>query len=211
MDYGKCQSSTSFWVIDPIDGTKGFLRNGHYAICLAFVVDSAPLFGILACPNTQSGIILYAQRGLGCYQIDSTGVSREIRTKNENISDCVLVESFESSPLKLQFVKILMEHLSINTVPLLIDSQVKYALVANGTANIYIRYPSGKRHEKIWDHAAGYLIVQEAGGITTDFDGKHLDFVGEDLNMNTLILSASNSHLHTAVLNGIRHVVGEFQ
>ncbi len=58
-----------------------------------------------------------------------------------------------------------------------IDSQAKYVVVADGRAEIYIRHSGNVDYrEKVWDHAAGYLIVQEAGGRVTDLDGLPLDF-----------------------------------
>ena len=59
--------------------------------------------------------------------------------------------------------------LGINAPPVRIDSQAKYALVARGEADIYLRLPTRADYrEKIWDHAAGALIVAEAGGVVTD-------------------------------------------
>ncbi len=67
--------------------------------------------------------------------------------------------------------------LGIRSEPYRIDSQCKYAAVARNDASIYLRLPTRKDYqEKIWDHAAGKLVVECAGGKVTDVDGKPLDF-----------------------------------
>jgi 3'(2'), 5'-bisphosphate nucleotidase len=87
-----------------------------------------------------------------------------------------------------------------------LDSQAKYGVVARGDAAIYLRIPSPKQpdyREKIWDHAAGALIVEEAGGRVTDALGADLDFSrGRRLENNRGIV-ASNGYLHAAVLDAV--------
>jgi 3'(2'), 5'-bisphosphate nucleotidase len=87
-----------------------------------------------------------------------------------------------------------------------LDSQAKYGVVARGDAAIYLRLPSPKQpdyREKIWDHAAGALIVQEAGGRVTDALGSDLDFsYGHKLEKNRGII-VSNGQLHPAILGAI--------
>ena len=75
-----------------------------------------------------------------------------------------------------------------------VDSQVKYGVVATGNAEIYLRIPNPKTpdyREKIWDHAAGSLVVEEAGGVVTDILGKRLDFsTGKTLKNNRGIIAS---------------------
>jgi 3'(2'), 5'-bisphosphate nucleotidase len=87
------------------------------------------------------------------------------------------------------------------------DSQCKYSVVARGEANIYLRLPVSETYEeKIWDHAAGSLIVEESGGVVTDIDGKPLDFsLGRTLRANKGIVATSQS-LHPQVIDAIRKV-----
>ena len=83
------------------------------------------------------------------------------------------------------------------------DSQAKYAAVARGDAVLYLRLPSGnpdRYAEKIWDHAAGALVVEEAGGIVTDMHGKPLDFgKAERLHDNQGVV-VSNGAIHDDVI-----------
>ncbi|HET59159.1 MAG TPA: 3'(2'),5'-bisphosphate nucleotidase, partial [Chloroflexi bacterium] len=78
IDLGKSSPEGDFWTLDPIDGTKGFLRQDQFAIALAYISSGVVQIGILACPNlTQAsqpekdgeGSLLYATRGQGCWTV----------------------------------------------------------------------------------------------------------------------------------------------
>jgi 3'(2'), 5'-bisphosphate nucleotidase len=87
-----------------------------------------------------------------------------------------------------------------------IDSQAKYGLVARGEAALYIRLPSPQsihRQENIWDHAAGAIVVEEAGGRVTDMYGQPLDFACGFQLINNQGIVASNAAIHEAVLAAI--------
>ena len=90
-----------------------------------------------------------------------------------------------------------------------LDSQAKYAVLAEGGAEIYLRMPtSADYRENIWDHAAGALIVEEAGGRVSDVHGAPLDFTrGRKLLGNQGVV-ASNGRVHDAFLAAIRTVGG---
>jgi 3'(2'), 5'-bisphosphate nucleotidase len=86
------------------------------------------------------------------------------------------------------------------------DGQTKYGMLARKSADIYLRLPSPKTpdyYEKIWDHAAGSLIVEEAGGVVTDIHGRALNFgLGRKLSVNQGVV-ASNGKMHQAVIEAI--------
>jgi len=93
--------------------------------------------------------------------------------------------------------------LGVVKTPLKIDSQCKYAVVARGDSDVYLRFTTLDYKECIWDHAAGAIIVEEAGGKVTDFDGKELDFSkGRKLVDNAGIVCA-NKALHEATMKTI--------
>ena len=99
--------------------------------------------------------------------------------------------------------------LGITAEPYRIDSQCKYATVARNDASIYLRMPTRADYrEKIWDHAAGKLIVEAAGGRVTDMHGRPLDFThGRTLEQNRGIVATCGA-IHDAVLEAIRQVRG---
>jgi 3'(2'), 5'-bisphosphate nucleotidase len=97
--------------------------------------------------------------------------------------------------------------LGITSDPVRLDSQAKYAVVARGDASIYLRVPRGDYRENVWDHAAGYLIVTEAGGRVSDVEGKPLDLTtGQRMTGNRGIV-ATAAPIHDAVVGAVRSVL----
>lgn len=173
------------WVIDPIDGTKGFLKpkeNGQYAICIALVNMEEPsiLLGLLSCPRLN--YCQYATKGGGSYEFiygddDMLGNPYPIKTDSETLEkNIIMVSSIESRGHSLSsFVSGIHKKNSLRNPILEMDSQCKYSLIARGDAHIYARKASSPDYEeKLWDHAAGWLIVEEAGGHCCDTEGATL-------------------------------------
>jgi 3'(2'), 5'-bisphosphate nucleotidase len=97
--------------------------------------------------------------------------------------------------------------LGITAEPVRLDSQTKYAVVARGDASIYLRLPRGGYVENIWDHAAGFLIVTEAGGRVSDVQGRPLDFTtGTRMTANSGIVATAAS-IHDEVVDAVRSVL----
>ena len=95
----------------------------------------------------------------------------------------------------------MVQRLGIAVDPVRLDSQAKYAVVAQGQAEIYLRLPTRKDYqEKIWDHAAGSIVVEEAGGRVTDVLGKPLDFSQGRTLANNRGVVASNAAVHDRFL-----------
>ncbi len=210
--------SERFWTLDPIDGTKGFLRGEQYAIALALIENGHVMLGVLGCPNLPraggKGVLMTAVRGQGAraYPLDGPGMveAEAVRVSDVRRTDearfCESVESGHSN--QSQSARI-AEELGIAAEPVRMDSQAKYAAVARGDAQIYLRMPTRADYqEKIWDHAAGAIIVEEAGGTVTDVHGKPLDFsLGRSLSRNSGVV-ATNTHIHNRVLSAIEQVLG---
>jgi 3'(2'), 5'-bisphosphate nucleotidase len=104
---------------------------------------------------------------------------------------------------------VIASRLGISNEPVRLDSQAKYAIVADGRADMYLRLPTRKDYvEKIWDHAGGVLVVEEAGGRVTDVTGKPLDFTqGRGLERNRGVI-VTNGKLHEQVLMAVSTVLG---
>ncbi len=203
-----------FLTLDPIDGTKGFLRGDQYAVALALVEEGQPVVGILGCPNLEAldgsrGVVLVAVRGQGtrALPLDDDGLDGEDCAVSSRSDPTVarLCESVEAAHTAHSESAALARSLGLRADPVRIDSQAKYAVIAQGVADLYLRLPTDPgRREKIWDHAAGMLVVTEAGGTVTDLDGLPLDFgCGRKLERNRGI-AASNGFVHEAVIAAIR-------
>ncbi len=211
IDRGSGEIRNSFWTLDPIDGTKGFLRNDQYAIALAWIVDGEVQLGVLGCPNlphqldtpnAERGCLFVAVRGKGTTTYTIEGNLLGETCVSENASR--LAESFESTHGDSNTHSKIAKELGLNKPPLQIDSQAKYGIVARGEASLYIRLPNPAYpdyRECIWDHAAGLIVVEEAGGKVTDANGKPLNFLsGRRLTENRGIV-ATNGTLHEQVLS----------
>ena len=216
IDHGGASDySERFWTLDPIDGTKGFLRGEQYAVALALIVDGEVVLAALACPNLRSedgassGVVYTAIKGQGAYARSLAAGDAAI-IKPVTVSDlessagarfCESVESGHSSHSDSASVASL---LGITADAVRLDSQAKYAVVARGEADVYMRLPTRPGYvEKIWDHAAGMLVITEAGGKVTDIFGKPLDFGrGKGLSENKGVI-ATNGRLHQDVIDAL--------
>jgi 3'(2'), 5'-bisphosphate nucleotidase len=214
IDRGTAEAtSTRYWTLDPIDGTKGFVRREQYAIALALIEHGRVEIGVLGCPNLpldgRLGALFTAVRGevtrMGdLWDADATACSVSV-AKLERADQARLCESVESGHSDQHESARIAEDLGIRSEPFRIDSQCKYAAVARNDASIYLRLPTRADYrEKIWDHAAGSLVVECAGGRVTDADGAPLDFTrGATLAQNRGIVATCGS-IHDQVIAAVR-------
>jgi 3'(2'), 5'-bisphosphate nucleotidase len=213
IEHGRGTSSARQWILDPVDGTKGFLRGGQYAVALALLEGGRLRLGVLGCPNLPRadgrGALLGAERGGGAFEAspDAPGERRPIRVSDAaDPAELVFVESVESGHADHGSHARICELLGAGREPLRMDSQAKYAAVARGDASVYLRLPNPKTPEyrqKAWDHAAGALIVAEAGGRVTDAFGKELDFAAGPKLVNNRGVVATGGKCHDAVIAAV--------
>lgn len=198
-----------YWVLDPIDGTKGFLRDGQYAIALALIEHGKVVLGLLGCPRWDAGRLFGTDEGEAWTAPMEAPTQRQpIRVAGER--EARLVESVESGHSDHSASARVAEALDLKVEPMRMDSQAKYAAVACGEADIYLRLPTRADYrEKVWDHAAGLAVVEAAGGKVTDVDGKPLDFThGRTLAQNRGIVATSNANgLHDRVLSAVKEAL----
>jgi len=207
------------WVLDPIDGTKGFLRLDQYAVALGLIVDGEVQLGVLGCPNLP----LNGDGGgdKGCIFIGEAGgqaTQRGIEDADEHVisvdpvsvpADARFCESVEKGHTSQSDSAKVAERLGITAPPYRIDSQCKYAAVARGDAAVYLRLPTRPGYvEKVWDHAAGVAVIEAAGGKVTDCRGAPLDFsLGRLLEKNKGVI-VTNGRFHDEVVVAVRAQLG---
>jgi len=216
IERGTGQPGRRFWTLDPLDGTKGFLRGGQFAVALALLMDGLVEVGVLGCPNLRdsslpgsgrSGSLVVAVRGQGCW---ATSLAEPGRYQPLNVSkrsdpaQMRLLRSFEAGHTNQEAIDRLAQLFGAQIPSLRMDSQAKYALLAAGASDLMVRLLSPQNpdyREKIWDQAAGSLVLEEAGGRVTDLHGKPLDFTsGRTLTHNRGVL-ASNGLFHPLALD----------
>jgi len=205
-----------YWVLDPIDGTKGFLRGDQYAVALALVDGGRVVVGVLGCPNLPApadaasdtaGFLFSAIAGRGTTTRPLDG-QEFVAARVDQITDpadAVLCESVVAAHAAHSVQAGIASRLGITVPSFRIDSQCKYAVVARGEASIYLRLPRDTSYrEKVWDHAAGSLVLEEAGGRVSDLDGRPLDFSQGRLLGNHRGIVCTNGTIHEQVLAACR-------
>ena len=208
---GSADGSTDrYWTLDPIDGTKGFLRGDQYAIALALIDDGEVRLGVLGCPNLpnpdgSTGAVFLATEGRCDAWFGSSTDPLPMRVAAPaTITEARLCESVESAHSNQSDSARIAELLGITAEPYRIDSQCKYAAVARGDASIYLRLPTRADYrEKIWDHAAGKYVVEQAGGRVTDITGAPLDFRHGTRLENNRGVVATDGRFHDEVVAAI--------
>ncbi|KAF2657913.1 3(2),5-bisphosphate nucleotidase HAL2 [Lophiostoma macrostomum CBS 122681] len=221
------------WALDPIDGTKGFLRGGQYAVCLALMVDGVPTVGVIGCPNLPvddqapldssigadadgkegKGVLFGAVKGEGASSRalgkGTLQAEQSIKMKPlDDITQATFCESVEAGHSSHGDQAAIASKLGITKPSVRMDSQAKYASIARGAGDLYLRLPTSKTYqEKIWDHAAGVVLVQEAGGEVTDAWGKPLNFsVGRTLKENKGVVAAPKA-VFPRVIDAVKEVL----
>lgn len=214
IDAGNGSVADRYWTLDPIDGTKGFLRGDQYAVALALVEKGEVKLGILGCPalgfdGGEPGLVFVAVRGEGAVMMSLAGENPQpIQVVSDATGDRFrFVESVESGHGDQSRQSAVAQAVGIAQDSIRMDSQAKYAAVAAGQAALYLRLPSPKTpnyREKIWDHAAGVIVIEEAGGKVTDIHGQPLDFsLGAKL-VNNQGVVASNGAIHAQAIAALK-------
>ncbi len=215
-----------WWTLDPVDGTKGFLRDEQYAVALALIEDGEVVLAAMGCPNLPFcgepgdpnvggpiGVLFVAERGAGArmmplFEARADRAGEPVRAAAPaRAAEARYAESVEAAHSSQSDAARIGAALGITAEPVRLDSQTKYAMVARGDASIYLRVPRGDYRENVWDHAAGLLIVEEAGGRVSDIEGKPFDLTtGQRMTRNrgAVVTAAS---IHDEVVAAVRSVL----
>ncbi len=213
LDYGQNREAARTWVIDPIDGTKGYISMRNYAIAVGMMVDRKPLGGIIGAPAYPGGAQLFhAHSGVAYMQALNGGEVKRIHTSTRTEAASLrALESVEKSHANHDRMQVVRETAGFGEAELIhIDSMEKYARIAAGDAELYLRLPrlGSTRPFMIWDHCAGTAIVEAAGGKVTDVDGSPLDYsTGKTLNNQGIIVS--NGAVHERVIAAVQKILTE--
>lgn len=174
------------WIIDPIDGTRGFARKkGEFCIMIALTIDHLPMLGVVAEPLT--GRLTYARRGLGCWTQCGQAEARCQVSKVENWQEATILASHDAKrfpdPRLAAVARVIHSY----------SAGLKLAMIARGEADLYWR----QHRFHSWDLCAGHILVEEAGGRVTDAQGQPIDY-GKLVNESIHGVRASNGRLQIA-------------
>jgi len=159
-------SSRTYWLVDPLDGTKEFIKGlGEYTVNIAVVEESTPILGVIHVPATD--VLYYAAEGCGAWKMTPRGVPlRMVANDCHGPARAVVSRSHMSAGTE-QF----LARLGVTDV-IRCGSSLKICAVAEGTADLYPRFGA----TWLWDTAAGVAIAEEAGCVVVGPGGASLSY-----------------------------------
>jgi len=191
------RTGSRLWVVDPIDGTRGFaIKNGEFSVMIGLVVDGEVCVGVVLEPPVRKAT--YAARGHGCWRYvgQGTGPVRQRVGSATTLKASTLTQSRSRSAKESPVVATLQPARTIESF----SAGLKLAHVASGEADIYANiYPEFND----WDICAGHILVEEAGGRVTTIDGSPIRY-GAPGNKQRGGLLASNGAIHDDAVSRLK-------
>ena len=195
-DDGSRLGSRRVWMVDPIDGTRDFIRGQTgYVVMIGLCLDGRPVLGVVAHPST--GAVWSGVVGQAAWREQPGGTRTPVQTSPlaEPPGVRIVVSQSRRSPQIDAFRRALgvTDEMTVGSVGL------KVALVAQGERDLYL-YPG--EQTKLWDTCGPEAILIAAGGRMSDMDGRPLDYGKADLNNRSGVV-ASNGPLHDHVIRAL--------
>lgn len=174
------ESGRITWMLDPIDGTKGYLAGRYYAIALGFFVDGKPVFGSMAVPHSPraeatpiDNKVAFAFAGRGAWiadvSLDDDPEFRPLRAQRDGFARPYRVA------VSLEHGGGIDEKFGADFAAVKMDSQAKYLAVAADAIDAYLRKMRGDGATDVaWDHMPGIVIAREAGCTVRSFGGAEI-------------------------------------
>ncbi|OUL27458.1 3'(2'),5'-bisphosphate nucleotidase CysQ [Nostoc sp. RF31YmG] len=200
-------NSTWVWIIDPLDGTRDFIdKTGDYAIHIALIKETRPVLAVVAVPEAEK--LYYATKGRGTF-VETRNASVPLQLSSDlskkRLEDLTLVVSRSHRNQRLNY---LLQNLPCKNQKAIGSVGCKVAAIVEQQADVYISL-SGKSAPKDWDIAAPELILTEAGGKFTHFDGSPLQYNTDDINQWGGLL-ASNGQYHEILCKQAESILAQF-
>ncbi len=180
------------WMVDPLNGTKSFIKGiDTFAVVIGLVENGVPIFGCVAVPAQNKSF--YAEK--------EKGALKKVNGKFEKISTSVISKIEEARLIVREPIdapRPIEEKL--NKIPFaekIEGNHARLCMIAEGVAEAHIN--TNKRASK-WDTAAQQIILEEAGGIVTDLDGKMIDYKKETSVLERSFVGSANKKLHEKII-----------
>jgi 3'(2'), 5'-bisphosphate nucleotidase len=185
------------WVVDPIDGTLGFVKkNGEFSVMIGLVTKGRVVVGVVAEPAFDR--VTYAQFGHGCWvRVGGKMPDACFVQTTESLADATLVESHSKPGRKSWPVEALKPAKVVETY----SAGVKMAMVARGEVDLYVNTYANFSD---WDICAGDVLVTEAGGTVSEIAGGPIHYLKPG-NVQQGGLLATNGRVHAAAVAGLKH------
>jgi 3'(2'), 5'-bisphosphate nucleotidase len=159
VDFAERANWKKFWLVDPLDGTKEFIkRNGEFTVNIALIDKGYPVLGIIYAPVFDTIYVGDVLEKIA-YKIDREGVQTELKVNYKSEKRIAVGSRSHSSQEEADLLK---TYDVVDTIS--VGSSLKFCMVAEGKADIYYRH--GPTME--WDTGAGQAIVEASGGTVTN-------------------------------------------
>ncbi|MDD5057500.1 MAG: 3'(2'),5'-bisphosphate nucleotidase CysQ [Sideroxydans sp.] len=192
IDYEQRKDWKRFWLVDPLDGTKEFVkRNGEFTVNIALIENGVPVLGVVYAPVPD--VCYFGDRVIGAFKNRGSSVAHPISVKQHIAGEAIkIVASRSHSDTRTQaLLEKLGDHECIS-----MGSSLKLCLVAEGAAHFYPRL--GPTME--WDTAAAHAVVNAAGGVVHDCNGEALEYNKPDLhNTEFFVFAATDQSMATVI------------
>ncbi len=196
-------SKRRVWIIDPIDGTAGFVKHdGDFGVQIGLAEDGVPTLGVVYLPAYD--LLSYATKGGGSFVIAAGGSPVRMHASGER-SFPEMVVAVSRNHLSGRMGQII-EHFGFTKIVRRGSVGLKVGLIVDGTCDIYI-HPSPRT--KLWDTCGPQVILEEAGGKFTDIFGQAIRYDIADLQNHNGILAAT-SEAHSLAIEHLKPLLEEF-
>ncbi|AFY33585.1 3'(2'),5'-bisphosphate nucleotidase CysQ [Calothrix sp. PCC 7507] len=179
------------WIIDPLDGTRGFIeKTDDYAVHIALIKETRPVLAVVVVPEAEK--LYYAIAGSGTFveTRNASPIKLSFTPDTRKIEDFTVVVSRSHRNQRLDY---LLQNIPFSSQKAVGSVGCKIATIIEQQADVYISL-SGKSAPKDWDIAAPELILTEAGGKFTHFDGTPLQYNTNDINQWGGLLASNGQH-----------------
>ena len=196
-------SKDRVWIIDPLDGTAGFVkRDGDFGVQIGLAVGGVPMLGVVYLP--VHNILSYAVKGEGSWTVTNGGEPERMKTSSKTqLSDMTMAMSRDHRSPRMGRI---IEYFGITGIVNRGSVGLKVGLIADRTCDIYV-HPSPRT--KLWDTCAPQIILEEAGGRFTDLFGFEMTYDKADLQNRNGIL-ATNGAGHELAVEQVKSLLAEF-
>ena len=188
-DYAARRSWDRFWLVDPLDGTKEFVKKtGEFTVNVALIEGAEPVLGVVHVP--VKGITYFAAKGVGAFKQEGGAEPAAIEVRASDPERMTVVASRDHAGPEVAAILQRMDEDGVAVDAASMGSSLKFCLVAEGAADLYPRtVPTFE-----WDTAAAQCVVEQAGGRLTTLDGRRLGYNKEDIR-NPSIMTAGDAAL----------------
>jgi 3'(2'), 5'-bisphosphate nucleotidase len=192
------------WIIDPLDGTKGFIEgNGDFAVQIGLAIGGQSVLGVVHLPYYDS--LYFATKGCGAFQIkDELDASRLRCESKASLSEMTIAVSRHHPSAKMIGI---IKEFGIERKVERGSVGLKVGLITDHICDLYIHFSPRTKH---WDTCAPEIIIKEAGGNLTDLFGRNILYNTPDVQNHNGVLASSGVDVHENLVNRMREKLREF-